>query len=131
MLYRKVPPGRSSSFATLTLKPFGPNHFSRCPASVNACHTRLRGASKSRVVTNSPLPALAGVLFSDMLLLLFALFFFQLTQVGVQPVKALLPEAAVLLHPSCYFFQWRRLQPSRSPLRILSTRNQASLLQDL
>src|ERR1700704_4693949 len=105
-----MPPGRSSSFATLTLKPFGPNHFSRCRASVKACHTRLRGSSKSRVVRNSPLPALAGVLLSDMLFLLFNLFFFQLMQVGVQPIKAFLPEFAILLHPPCHFLQWRRFQ---------------------
>src|SRR5262249_52503294 len=53
MHLRHAPPGRTSIAIEITVKPCGPHH---CPArlgSIHALNTRLRGASKMRVMSNS------------------------------------------------------------------------------
>ena len=56
---------------------------------------RSRGASNTRVVTISRSAALLLALLAAMLLLLV----FQFTQIVVQTIEALLPEAAIVLRP--------------------------------
>jgi hypothetical protein len=44
--------GRRSSVHWRIVTPFGPNHFASRSLSVQARHTRLRGASKTRLMKN-------------------------------------------------------------------------------
>src|ERR1700736_3273219 len=46
----------------LAVKPFGPNQFTMCSRSVQTLKTRLRGASKTRVMTTSRSDALVATL---------------------------------------------------------------------
>src|SRR5208282_3297591 len=61
------PPGRTSHSQTGLVNPFGPHHCARCFGSVHALKTSSRGASNSRVMTNSfPtkfLPSVCAVIF--------------------------------------------------------------------
>src|SRR5215469_14665348 len=50
---RYDPPGRKSILQKVSSKPRGPNHCARCSLSVHALKTRLRGASKTRVITST------------------------------------------------------------------------------
>src|SRR5215469_3366454 len=56
---RYEPPGRKSILQKVSSKPRGPNQCARCSLSVQALKTRLRGASKTRVM-RSILSAGAG-----------------------------------------------------------------------
>src|SRR5262249_28982831 len=51
----KVPPGRRSIFAWVTVAPFGPHHCCMCAGSVKHLHTSSRGASNTREMTKSSL----------------------------------------------------------------------------
>src|SRR5215510_11241309 len=70
------------------------------------------------------------LLFPAMLFLLgFQLTVFQLAQVVVQTVEALLPVAAVALHPVGDLLERLRLQPAGPPLRLAPARDQSRVLQ--
>src|SRR6266508_1747901 len=110
----------------------GPHQFDMCSHEVCASNTRSRGASKTRVMTISlsdgvvtvsllPLPPIALLLSSSL----------ELLQVLVQPVVALLPEAAVPLGPLCDFLERPRLEPGRPPLPFSAPGDQPGPLQHL
>src|SRR5829696_439087 len=106
----------------MTVAPFGPHHsFKRC-GSVKAFHTKSRGASKTRLMTNS------CRLFPSATSFLPGLNFLQ---ISVEPIEALFPKPAVVLDPVRRVFQRARLQPRRAPLRFAAARNQAGALQYL
>src|SRR5205823_9699837 len=103
-----------------------------CSHEVCASNTRSRGASKVRVITISrsdgvvtvsslPLPPIALLLPSSL----------ELVQVLVQPVVALLPEAAVRRGPLGDLPQRARLEPRRPPLPLPSSRDQPGPLEHL
>ena len=122
---------------------------------VQASKTRLRGASKVRVmaisrsegVVTCNFPAFFAVLFE-----LFAVSFtfcfigrsplslsgltsfllgLQLFEQGVEALVIALPELAVALQPLGCFRERLRLELSRPPLRVTAARNQAGPLQHL
>src|ERR1700719_1569148 len=97
-LYRKVPPGRSSSLWMRDVKPFGPHQCSRRSGSVSAFHTRSRGASKTRVTTSARSPdSAAALLFAAILvLLLFRFLLLQFAQIVLEAVERFLPETAIV-----------------------------------
>src|SRR5262245_33588718 len=121
-----MPPGRKSILHDAILKPFGPHQCIRCSHSVNAFHTRSRGASKTREITNSFTAAAASFLAATFLLLRL-----QRTQIVVEPVETRFPEAAVLLEPVVDAVQRRRLDAGGTPLRVAASRDQAGALQHL
>src|SRR5271156_6341637 len=111
----------------VVVKPFGPHHFSTCCGSVQALNTISRGASKIRVNISSRSGTSAAVLVfpalvAAMLFLPLLCFLLHLAQIVVQPVEALGPEFAVMLHPVGHIAQRTGLQPARPPLRLASPR---------
>src|SRR5213592_1566671 len=104
-----------------------------CSHDVWASNTRSRGASKTRVMTISrsvgvvtvswllPLAPIALLLSSSL----------ELLQVLVQPVVALLPEAAVPLGPLGDLLQRSCLEPGGPPLPLPASRDQPRALQHL
>src|SRR5262249_25681602 len=107
----------------VVVKPLGPHHDEICAGSVQAWNTNSRGASNTRVITISA--ALPAALLADILLLLL----FEILQILVQPVEALLPPPPVMIHPLGDFLERRRLQPAGPPLRVPPPRNQPSPLE--
>src|SRR5262245_46344182 len=60
----------------------------------------------------------------------FRFLFLQYLQILVQSVKALLPVAAIMLHPVSDFLERARFEPTRPPLRLATAYDQTSLLQN-
>src|ERR671919_866261 len=129
---RHFPPGRKSSSQLATSYFLGPHHLDRCSHEVCASNTRSRGASKTRVMTISrsdgvatvsllPLPPIALLLSSVL----------ELLQVLVQPVVALLPEAAVPFGPVRDLPERPRLQPGRPPLPLTAPGDEPGPLKHL
>src|SRR5574341_603788 len=85
-----------------------------CSGFVQAFQTRSRGASMTRVITTSRsdgvvyavTPPLAAV---TMLLLRFL----EVLEIAIEPLKARLPEAAVVLRPVGDLLEGGRLEPAR------------------
>src|SRR5580700_11915206 len=112
---RIAPPTRTSSSQTGFVNPFGPHHCAVCRTSVQALNTRLRGASKTRVMIKShsddPVVSIVALVFAfcaDMRLLLLSIsgiFLLEFPQIHIQPVEALLPEAPVVFHPTSNILQ--------------------------
>src|SRR5262245_61567 len=130
MVRRQVPPGRTSISWMVVVKPFGPHHCATCSGFVQASNTSVRGASKRRVSTTSrPAVERASSLlaFTGTILLLLG----ELTQVRVEAVEALLPEAPVEGRPVGDVLEGRRLQPARTPLRLAAAGDQSGALEHL
>src|SRR6266571_817677 len=104
-----------------------------CSHEACASNTRSRGASKTRVMTISRSDGVVTVIWllplAPIALLLSSSL--DLLQVLVQPVVALLPEAAVRLGPLGYLLQRPRFEPGRPPLTLPSPRDQTRPLQHL
>src|SRR5215469_1321438 len=131
---RQGPPGRSSPSAFGMVKPWGADQRMRCLGSVQHRNTRDTGASKVRTMVRSRAPAgaVALLLLAAMgLLLRGRLLRLQFFQVLVQAVQALLPVAAVLLHPVGHVFQGRCLQAAGAPLGVTAAADEPGLLQHL
>src|SRR5215813_441877 len=114
----------------VVVKPLGPHHFTTCPACVQASNTSVRGASKRRVSTSS----WSAVERSASLLALTStipLLFGQLTQVLVEAVEALFPEAAVEGGPVGDVLERRRLQTAGTPLRVAAADDQSGPFEHL
>src|SRR5258708_13563472 len=104
--------------------------------SVHSVNTSARDAAKIRVATISRSPARVAasalVVFAAMsTLLLFDLASLHLSQVRIQSIKTLLPEAPVVLDPVVDFFERARLQPAGAPLGPPGTRDQMGPLPHL
>src|SRR5918995_7039490 len=97
MQHRQAPPGWWAPSQWVIVKPRGADHRTRCSRSVHALKTRLKGASKMRVMTSSrsAVPAAALAFFAAMSLPLHL----QLAQIILQAIEALLPEPAIVLQP--------------------------------
>src|ERR1700736_279355 len=94
-----MPPGRRSLFDAITVKPFGPHHCFMRSGSVNACHTSSRGASNTRVMTNSELVVAAvAVLVVAALAVVMSLPF----ESGMEAMSALAPAADLYERRSGY-----------------------------
>src|SRR5687768_7040518 len=108
MSKRQRPPTRTSMEWVVHTKPFGPNHFPTCSASVHTLKTRARGASntRERTVSRSRDQAYGSAASADILLLLRRTGIgwglratLQLVQVGVEAIEALFPRTSRVLRP--------------------------------
>src|SRR6266849_6140898 len=108
------------------VKPFGPHHCAMCFGSVHAFHTRSRGASKTRVAVISRSVVLLSTLFLTAVAAMSLLLVFQFGQIGIQPIKAVFPEAAIVLDPIGNVLQRLGVEPARPPLRLPAARDEAS-----
>src|SRR5215203_451448 len=98
----------------------GPYHRATSSGSVQARHTRSRGASNTRVIRTSRLPAVTS---------LIAISF--LAQMRIEPVHPSLPGLLAGLHPLDRVVERVGLHPARPPLRFPAAVDQARLLQNL
>src|SRR5262249_27634993 len=128
MRKRNAPPGRTSIAQAGMVKPFGPHHCTRRPGPVQVLKTRRRGASKTRVMTSS-----RSVDFGAALSLVTMLppFSFDVLQIVVQPIEALVPEAAIVLQPVARFLEGTGAEPAGAPLCLATPHDQAGALQHL
>src|SRR5687768_15991050 len=132
MMNSHTPPGFTSMREIVLRKPFGPHHFATCSRSVHASHTTSRGASKTRVAAISrSASTCACSLFAFIVVLLFRFVRFQLPQVFVEPVEALLPESAVRLDPVGDLAERSGVETARAPLRLSRPRGEPGALEHL
>src|SRR6059036_1063332 len=110
------------------VKPLGPNQRTRWSGSVQTLKTRLRGASKMRVMTSS---RSVDVVVALVLAAMFLLLSLQLGQIRLQAIEALLPETAIVLQPAGGVLKRTRLEPAGPPLRLATARDQTGSLQHL
>src|SRR5262245_56888350 len=123
MMRFQMPPGRTSIECVVVVKPRGPHHRPTCSGSVQASKTSAGGAANTRVKTSSRSDSRCVV--TVLLLLLHP------AQVLIEPVEALLPEPAVVLHPAGDLLQRPGDEPARSPLGVAAAGDQAGRLQHL
>src|SRR5919109_3320338 len=115
MQAKNAPPTRSSPRFSIIVKPRGQDHWARCCGSVQARNTSARGASKVRRMVSSSSVAPAAALFRA-LACMFSLLALQSDQIGVEPLEALLPVAAITLDPLGHVAQ--RLRPQAAGPRL-------------
>src|ERR1700682_980059 len=123
---RTAPPGRTSRSQTGFVNLWGPHHFATCFGSVQALNTSSRGASNTRVRTNS-CSSFAMRLPVAMVFLLFL----YVAQIVIQTIKALRPEPTVVCHPIGDFLERTGFDSAGPPLRLAPSRNQTSVFQHL
>src|SRR5881394_1813481 len=92
---RRLPPTRTSIFATGTVAPPGPYHALKCSGSVHICQIRSAGASKLRSITTASREALLSVIVFFCLSLRA-----EVGEVLAHSVEADLPDGPVLLCPA-------------------------------
>src|SRR5205814_6372294 len=103
-------------------------HRFRCSGEVHALKTRLRGASKMRVMVSSRSDAsVAPLLLAPIGLLLLL----HLAQIFLEAIETLLPKTAIVLDPLRSVLEGTRFQPTRTPLRLAPACNQTRALQHL
>src|SRR5215207_5018868 len=142
-----MPPGRRSSLVESISKPFGPHQRASRLTSVQARHTVSRGASNVRTISSSaPCGAVvfgamipsccvevvwsAGAL-APRLARRLRLLGLELAQVVVEPVEALVEEAAVVLEPAVDALQSLGIEAAGTPLRLAAAGDEAGALQHL
>src|SRR5260221_4140293 len=125
----QTPPGLTSIFSIVVVKPRGPHQCTTCRGSVIACQTSSRVASKTRVMTISR-SAVSSMVLLPVCFMLFLLLL-QFTQVIVQTIKAFFPEKAVVFHPGGDLFKRPCPETAGTPLRVPAARNQPGAFQDL
>src|SRR5215469_12293017 len=122
---RRVPPTRTSIFATGIVAPSGPYQALKCSGSVHICQTRANGASMMRSISSTsvePLSVIALACPSS---------WPELLEVVVHPVEAGLPDRPVAFGPSRDLLEWCRVQGARSVLGALTPHHQPGLFQHL
>src|SRR5260370_31963596 len=110
---RMAPPGFASSSHTGFVNPRGPHHGATCFGSVHTFNTSARGASNSRVNTNS-CSSFVMMLPVAMLFLLFLHF----VQILIQPIEALRPEPLVACDPIRNILERPGRNPAGPSLRL-------------
>src|SRR4051812_5495756 len=123
---RRVPPTRTSIFATGMVAPAGPYHAAKCSGSVHIRQMRSTGAAKRRSITTASADALASVMCSPAFRCGL-----ELLEVGVHPVEAGLPDGSVLLGPCGDRFEWRAVEGARPVLRLVPASDQPGPFQHL
>src|ERR1700704_4565670 len=121
---RRVPPTRTSIFATGMVAPSGPYHFLKCSGSVHICHMRPTGASKLRSITTASWEASLSVIACAYLSLRS-----ELCEVVVHPVEAGFPDGPVLLGPGRDLLEWCGVEGTRSVLGSLTPYDQPAPFQ--
>src|SRR5258708_11899619 len=126
MWMRMAPPGRVSKSQTGFVKPCGPHRCATRFGSVHALNTSSRGASNTRITTNS----CSSFAMMFPVAMLFLLFLY-ITQIVIQTVKALRPEPPVVCHPVGDVLEGTGSDPAGTPLRLAPACNQTSVFQHL
>src|SRR5258708_28531562 len=121
---RIAPPGRKSNSQTGLVNPRGPHHCATCFGSVHTLNTSSRGASNSRVNTNS-CSSFVMMLPVAMLFLLFLHF----VQILIQPIEALRPEPLVACDPIRNILEPPGRNPAGPPLRLAPACYHPSMFQ--
>src|SRR4030081_757268 len=106
MMKSHTPPGRNSNARVVVVNPFGPHHWLRCLALVNASYTRRRGPSMVRETTISRSEALR-LLGADATSFLLAPKFLH---VLVEPVETPVPELLEPAGPSVNWLEAARVE---------------------
>src|SRR6185437_3785696 len=129
----QTPPGRTSISSTVSVKPYGPHHFTICSGSVHASQTSSRGASKTRVITTSRSAPNVGAASGPLVLPAATrrLLSLQGSQVFIQTIEAFEPETPIALDPVSNLFQRRRAQSAGAPLRVSLSYDEPRALQHL
>src|SRR6516225_7977841 len=122
---RRVPPTRTSIFATGMVAPSGPYHALKCSGSVHIRHMRSTEASKLRSITTASRRPCSLIVPSCPWLCP------ELSEVGVHPVEAGLPHAPVLLGPGRDLLEWCGVESTRPVLGVVAPDDQPRLLQHL
>src|SRR5262249_37288123 len=117
---RRLPPGRTSIFATGTVAPSGPYHALKCSGSVHICQMRSAGASKLRSITNASCDTSRSVIVFIRLSLRS-----ESREVAVHPVEAGLPDGPVLLGPGRDLLERRGVEGAWPVLGSLAPHDQA------
>src|SRR6266851_7585963 len=107
---RMAPPGRASSSQTGFVNPCGPHHCATHFGSVQALNTSSRGASNTRVSTNS----CSSFAMRFPVAILFLLFL-HVAQIVIQSIEALRPKFLVVRHPIGHVFERRGRDAARPP----------------
>src|SRR5712664_161920 len=123
---RMAPPGCASSSQTGFVIWCGPHHIATSFGSVQALKRSSRGASNTRVSTNSC--SLFVMMFP--VAMLFPLFLY-FTQIVIQTVKALCPEPPVVRNPIGDVLKRGGRDLAGTPLRLSPAGNQTGVLQHL
>src|SRR6267143_447304 len=126
MWMRIASPGLTSSSQTGFVNRCGPHHCATCFGSVQALNTSSRGASKTRVSTNSR----SSFVMMFPVAMLFLLFPY-ITQIVIQAVKALRPEPPVVRHPVGDVLERTGSDPAGPPLGLAPAANQTGVFQHL
>src|SRR5262252_5229417 len=120
---RRVPPTRTSIFATGIVAPPGPYQALKCSWSVHICQTRAGGASTMRSISTASAEPLSVIAL--------ALRGLELFEIVVHPVEAGLPDGPVAFSPGRDLLKWRRVQGARSVLGSLTPHHQPGPFQHL
>src|SRR5207247_10868278 len=126
MRTRRVPPTRTSIFATGIVAPSGPYHAAKCSGSVHICQMRSTGASKLRSILTASWEVLSSAIAFACLSLRS-----ELSEVVVHPVEAALPDRPVLLGPGRHLLEWRGVERARPLLGSLTPHDPHGPLQRL
>src|SRR5579862_3179825 len=147
MTKRQTPPGRISKLCVVVVKPYGPHHCAKCLGSVHSEKTRSRGAANSRtpmidrgsrsrsMLLPAAMPTLLLAVFDFRGLrvrrLGFCLLGLQRPQIEVEPIEALVVEAAIVVEPVVNILERARLDPAGPRLRLARAGDQAGALEHL
>src|SRR5215468_9078471 len=122
---RRVPPTRTSIFATGIVAPSGPYQALKCSGLVHICQTRPNGASMMRSILTASVEPLSVILLTC------RSSWPELFEVVVHPVEAGLPDGPVAFSPSRDLLKWRRVQGARPVLGSLTAHDQSGPFQHL
>src|SRR5215831_15409061 len=121
MQTRRVPPTRTSIFATGMVAPSGPYQALKCSGSVHICQTRANGASTMRSITTASAEPLSVIAFARLSSWL------KLSEVVVHPVEPGLPDRPVALSPGGDLLKRCGVQRAWSVLGLLTPHDQPGL----
>src|SRR5712692_4858763 len=123
---RMAPPGRGSNSHTGLVNPCGPHHSATHFGSVQALNTIFRGASNTRVSTNSC--SLFARMFPAAMLFPLCLY---LLQIVIESIETFRPELPVVRNPIGNALERRGSDPAWPPLRLAPASNQSCVFQHL
>src|SRR5712691_8327337 len=102
-----------------------------CFGSVQAFHTRSRGASKTRMAVISRSAVLLSTLFFTAVAAMSSLLLvFHFGQIGLHPIHAVFPETAIVLDPIGDVFERLGVEAAWPPLRLPPARDEAGALEN-